>query len=90
MAGEFTVAVTLPASIRPGSYHPSVDCSNGTAGAFAFSVNPVPRQAPETGDGATSTQTDTPLVPVGYGLAGLGALALAAVLALRRRATARQ
>jgi MYXO-CTERM domain-containing protein len=89
MSGEFTVTVTLPTSIRPGSYHPSVDCSNGAAGGFAFAVNPVPLQAPETGDGATSTQTDTPLVPVGYGLAGLGALALAAVLALRRRSTAR-
>jgi hypothetical protein len=90
MSGEFTVTVTLPTSIRPGSYHPSVDCSNGAAGVFAFAVNPVPLQAPETGDGATSTQTVTSLVPVGYGLIGLGALALAAVLALRRRATARQ
>jgi hypothetical protein len=92
MAGEFTVTVTLPTSIRPGTYHPSVDCSNGAAGVFAFAVNPVPLQAPETGDGATSTQTVTTLVPVGYGLIGLGALglALAGLLALRRRATARQ
>lgn len=90
MNGEFTVTVELPASIRPGSYHPSVDCSNGAAGVFAFAVNPVPLQAPETGDGATSTQTVTSLVPYGYGLIGLGTVALAVLLALRRRATARQ
>jgi hypothetical protein len=93
MAGEFTVTVTLPTSIRPGRYHPSVDCSNGAAGAFAFAVNPVPLQAPETGDGATSTQTDTSLMPFGYGLIGLGTLALAVLLALRlvprRRVTVR-
>lgn len=99
MAGEFTVTVSLPAAIRPGSYHPSVDCSNGAASVFAFAVNPVPEQAPETGDGATATQTDTSLVLVGYGLVAFGALALTLLvalrrhgtgLALRRRATARQ
>lgn len=88
MAGEFSVTATLPASIAPGTYHPSADCSNGAAGTFTFEVNPVPARAPETGDGATVTQTDTPLVPVGYGLTALGALA--GVLALRRRAMARQ
>jgi len=87
MAGEFSVTLTLPTSISPGSYHPSVDCSNGAADSFQFSVNPVPAQPPETGDGTTATQTDTPLVPVGYSLIGLGALAGA--LALRRRAAAR-
>jgi hypothetical protein len=88
MHGEFSVTVTLPTSIAPGTYHPSVDCSNGAAGTFAFAVNPVPLRAPETGDGATATETDTPLVPVGYSLIALGALA--GVLALRRRATTRQ
>jgi hypothetical protein len=90
MGGEFTVTVELPDTIRPGSYHPSVDCSNGAAGVFAVAVNPVPLQAPETGDGATSTQTMTTLVPYGYGLIGFGTVALAVLLALRRRATARQ
>lgn len=87
-AGEYSVTVTLPASISSGTYHPSVDCSNGGAGTFELSVNPVPQRPPETGDGTTVTQTDTPLVPVGYSLIGLGALA--GVLALRRAAAARQ
>lgn len=87
MAGEFSVTLTLPTSINPGTYHPSVDCSNGKAGAFEFSVNPVPLQPAETGDGTTATQTDTPLVQVGYGLIGLGVLA--GGVALRRRVMAR-
>lgn len=85
--GEFSLTITLPASIRSGSYHPSVDCSNGAAGTFDLSVSPVPQQPPETGDGTTSTQTDSPLVSVGYGLIGLGVLA--GGVALRRRIMAR-
>lgn len=87
MAGEFSVTVTLPTSISPGTYHPSVDCSNGKAGAFEFSVNPVPLEPAETGDGTTATQTGTPLVQIGYGLIGLGVLA--GGVALRRRVMAR-
>jgi hypothetical protein len=87
MPGEFSVTVTLPTSIRSGTYHPSVDCSDGAAGSFEFSVNPVPLRPAETGDGTTATQTGTPLVPVGYSLIGLGALAGALAL---RRSTARQ
>ena len=68
MAGEFSVTVTLPTSIAPGTYQPSVDCSNGAAGVFELSVNPVPLQPAETGDGTTATQTGSPLVQVGYGL----------------------
>ena len=87
MSGEFSLTVTLPTSIAPGTYHPSVDCSNGAADVFDLSVNPVPQQPPETGDGATATQTDTPLVPIGYGLMTLGVLA--GGVALRRRVMAR-
>jgi len=87
MSGEFSLTVTLPTSIAPGTYHPSVDCSNGAADTFEFSVSPVPQQPPETGDGATATQTGTPLVPIGYGLMTLGVLA--GGVALRRRVMAR-
>ncbi|HXS63502.1 MAG TPA: hypothetical protein VN767_11535 [Streptosporangiaceae bacterium] len=87
MSGEFSLTVTLPNSIAPGTYHPSVDCSNGAAGVFEFSVNPVPQQPPETGDGATATQTGSPLVPIGYGLMMIGVLA--GGVALRRRVMAR-
>lgn len=85
MPGEFVVTVTLPANIEPGLYHPAFDCSNGNAGVVSFRVNPVPRQAPETGDGTTATQTGTPLATIGYGLMGLGALTGAGAIALRRR-----
>ena len=30
-AGDFRVSVTLPGSIRPGTYHPGIDCSDGTS-----------------------------------------------------------
>ncbi|HYK31876.1 MAG TPA: hypothetical protein VEV63_07940 [Streptosporangiaceae bacterium] len=83
--GEFFVTVTLPASIAPGRYHPSFDCSNGNIGKVSFSVNPVPHQAPETGDGTTATETGTPLSSIGYGLMGLGAIAGVGAIALRRR-----
>jgi hypothetical protein len=85
--GEFSLTITLPPSIARGAYHPSVDCSNGAAGSFDLSVSPVPQQPPETGDGTTATQTDSPLVSVGYGLIGLGVLA--GGVALRRRVMAR-
>ena len=87
MAGEFSVTVTLPTSIAPGTHRPSVDCSNGAAGVFEFSVNPVPLQPAETGDGTTATQTGSPLVQVGYGLMLAGVLA--GGVALRRRVMAR-
>ena len=89
MPGEFVVTVTLPANIAPGRYHPNFDCSNGNAGTVSFSVNPVPHQAAETGDGTTATQTGSPLTSIGYGLIGLGALAGAGALALRRRVAQR-
>ena len=85
MPGEFVVTVTLPNNIAPGRYNPSFDCSNGNIGKVHFSVNPVPHQAPETGDGTTATATGTPLTSIGYGLIGLGALAGAGAIALRRR-----
>lgn len=87
--GEFVVTVTLPASMAPGHYRPGFACSNGNAGTVPFNVNPVPRQAPETGDGTTATATGTPLTSIGYGLIGLGALTGAAAIALRRRVAER-
>ena len=87
--GEFVVTVTLPANIAPGRYHPSFDCSNGALGSVSLSVSPVPHQAPETGDGATATETGTPLASIGYGLIGLGALTGLGALAMRRRVAPR-
>jgi MYXO-CTERM domain-containing protein len=82
--GEFAVTVTLPTTITPGSYSPSIDCDNGVSGVAQFTVNPVPGQGAKTGDGTTSTATDTTLTGAGLGVAGLGA-ALVGGLALRRR-----
>jgi hypothetical protein len=82
--GEFVATVTLPTTITPGSYSPSIDCDNGVSGIAHFTVNPVPGQGAKTGDGTTSTATDSTLTAVGLGVAGLGA-ALVGLLALRRR-----
>jgi hypothetical protein len=30
-AGDFTASVILPVSIRPGTYHPRIECSDGTS-----------------------------------------------------------
>lgn len=83
--GEFVVTVTLPANIASGRYHPDFDCSNGNAGKVSFAVDPVPKKAPETGDGTTATATGTPLATIGYALIGLGALTGAGAIAARRR-----
>lgn len=47
LPGEFVVTVTLPANIAPGRYHPDFDCSNGNAGKVSFTVDQVPKQAPD-------------------------------------------
>jgi hypothetical protein len=84
-AHDFDVTVTLPTGIRPGTYHPAVDCSNGVAGSATLRVNPVPGQAPQTGDGTTATETGSPLAPIGYWLMGLGVITGAVAIAIRRR-----
>lgn len=89
LPGEFVLTVTLPANIAAGHYRPGFTCSNGNAGTVSLTVNPVPRRAPETGDGTTATQTGTSLTSIGYGLIGLGALTGLGALALRRRVTQR-
>jgi hypothetical protein len=91
--GVFVTTVTLPSSITPGSYAPSLDCSNGLAGTGGLVVNAlpsppatptaVPSGAPLTGGGSTSTAVGGPLSAVGIGLLGLGGLGV--VVAIRRR-----
>jgi hypothetical protein len=85
-SGEFVITVTLPSTIVPGIYNPDVDCGNGASGPATFRVNALPAQAPETGDGATSTATNGTMTAVGLGLAAAGAAAAVLVLARRRRA----
>jgi hypothetical protein len=84
--GEFRVTVTLPLNIAPGTYRPSIDCSNGFSGFAVVRVSPIPGKGALTGDGTTSTQTGTPLAEVGFGAIAVGVLVGAAALFLRPRA----
>jgi hypothetical protein len=70
----FVATVVLPTSLAPGTYSPEITCSNGISETATLTVNAVPGPAPETGDGTTSTATNTALTNVGLGLLGAGAL----------------
>jgi hypothetical protein len=80
----FEVTVVLPTSLAPGTYDPGINCSNGVTAAGALTVNAVPGQAPQTGDGTTSTATNSALTDVGLALVGAGSLAGGLVLRKRR------
>jgi hypothetical protein len=83
-SGMFQVTVVLPTSVAPGTYDPGINCSNGVSAAGVLTVNAVPGQAPQTGDGTTSTATNTSLTDVGLGLLAAGSLAGGLVLRKRR------
>jgi hypothetical protein len=80
--GEWTAWVTLPATLQPGTYTPSLNCDNGVSGTTTLVV--VPSGAPVTGDGTTATATGGDLTTAGLSLAGLGVLAVL-IWALRGR-----
>ncbi len=81
---EFVTTVVLPATIKPGTYQPDIDCSNGVTASAAFTVKAVPGVAPATGDGTTATATNDRLTAIGLALLGLGAVSGALVLTRRR------
>ena len=86
-SGDFTITVTLPRSIQPGTYTPSMDCSDGSSTTARLTVTSVaPKGGAQTGDGTSSTQTNGGLSAVGLGLIGAGAVA--GGFALRRRGPA--
>ena len=87
-ANEFVTTVVLPADIKPGTYQPDIDCSNGVTASAALKVAAVPGAAPATGDGTTATATDGRLTEAGLALAGLG-IASGALFLTRRRLRAR-
>jgi hypothetical protein len=85
---QFVATINLPQSITPGSFSPVISCSNGVTQTVNLQVNAVPGQAPQTGDGTTSTATDGRLTVAGLGL--LGAAAVAGGLVLRGRRPGRR
>jgi len=83
-SGAFVISVTLPTSIRPGIYRPDIDCSDGTSATATLRVTALPAQGgAQTGDGTTSTRTNTGLAAVGLVLIAVGAVT--GGIAIRRR-----
>jgi hypothetical protein len=76
--GDFTVSVLLPDGIRPGTYHPSIGCSDGTATTARLLV---PAFTYQSGNGTTSAS----IWLAAGGLVLMGAGAVTGVVALRRR-----
>jgi len=86
--GDFAVTVTLPAGIDPGVYHPDIDCSDGTSTSVRLRVTEFPAAGgAQTGDGTTSTTTNTGLSAAGLVLIAVGAVA--GGIAVRRRSAGR-
>jgi hypothetical protein len=82
--GVFSVTVTLPASILPGTYEPAIDCSDGSSTTAKLRVTTMPSGGgAQTGDGTTSTATNTGMSAGGLALIAIGAVA--GGIALRRR-----
>lgn len=87
-SGVFTVVVTLPSTIQPGTYNPAIDCSDGSSTTASLKVTAVPSSGgAATGDGTTSTATNTSLSAVGMALIAVGAVT--GGIALRRRSGTR-
>ncbi len=88
-SGDFTITVTLPSGIQPGTYTPSIDCSDGSSTFAHLTVTTVaPKGGAQTGDGTTSTRTSGGLSAVGLALIGAGAVG--GGFALRRRGPSRR
>jgi hypothetical protein len=86
VGGVFTITVTLPSSIQPGTYTPDMDCSDGSSATVSLMVTELPSPGgAQTGDGTTSTQTNTGLAAAGLALISVGAVA--GGIALHRRKT---
>jgi len=82
--GVFSITVTLPGSLLPGTYHPDIDCSDGSSASARLKVTPFPSHGgAATGDGTTATQTNSGLAVGGLALIGVGAIA--GGIAMRRR-----
>jgi hypothetical protein len=83
-ADQFISTINLPQTVPPGTVSLQIQCSNGVQESATFVVNAVPRQAPQTGDGATSTATNGRLTVAGLGLLGVAAVVSGLVVRKRR------
>lgn len=85
-SGEFTVSVILPGHIRPATYQPGIECSDGTATSARLLI-------PAFGAGGTArSRNGTTPVSTWLAAAGLVLIAVGGVtgaLALRRRRSGR-
>ena len=94
--GDFVLTVRLPSRVRPGSYRPRIECSDGTSATVALRVESVQAAAAARAAAASaSAAAATPGSPVSAGLAAggialmaVGALAGGYALAVRRRVRA--
>lgn len=96
MQGDFVITVRLPSGIRPGRYHPRIECSDGTSAVATLSVESV--QAAVAARAAAASERAAAAAPTSPARAGLaaggvalmavGALAGGSALALRRRVRA--
>jgi hypothetical protein len=82
---DFSISVTLPRTITPGTYHPNIDCPGATSATATLRVTQFPRGGAGTGDGATAKTSNGVLAMAGLALIGVGALA--GGFALHRRGT---
>jgi len=76
-AGDFTASVILPGSIQPGTYHPSIKCSDGTS-ATARLLVPAFGAAGSASDRIGAWLTAAALIVLGFG-------AVTGSIVLRRR-----
>jgi hypothetical protein len=84
VGGVFNITVTLPGSIQPGKYTPDMDCSDGSSATATLMVTALPSPGgAQTGDGTTSTRTNTGLAAVGLALISVGAIT--GGIAMRRK-----
>ena len=88
-AGQFSIRVALPGSIRPGTYHPRLTCADGTSARAVLRVSELAAAVgPAAGSGASSNATNAALTVGGLALIGVGAVA--GGIAIRRRQARQQ
>jgi hypothetical protein len=88
--GVFSVTVTLPRGVQPGTYRPAIDCSDGSSANARLVVTAMPAQGgAQTGDGTTSTETNNGLAVGGLAMIGAGAV-IGGIGMRRRRGPARR